>query len=101
MASLAWLKKKVTVTAIAFQEAPLEKYGLTVEQCSKEVFVVTKNKTYAGAGAIAYLLNLRGNTKTSLVIKISGPLGRSCYRWIAAHRNSVLVKIMTKILERS
>lgn len=100
VASLGWLKKKIKVNAIAFQEAPLEKYGLTSAQCSKEVFVVTKNETYSGAGAIAYLLNLRGNKKTSSILRISGPLGRSGYRWVAAHRNSVLVRIVTKILER-
>ena len=100
-ASLGWLQKKLQVKAIAFQEAPLEKYGLTFEQCSKEVFALSENKTYSGAGAVAYLLNLRGNTKTSMFIKSLGPIGRSGYRWIASHRNSILVRVMTKILERS
>jgi len=100
-ASVGWVQKKLQVKAIAFQEAPLEKYGLTSEQCSKSVFVLTENHTYSGAGAVAYLLNLRGNTKTSLFIKGSGPIGRSGYRWVAAHRNSILVRVMTKILERS
>lgn len=99
-ASLGWLQEKIQVRAIAFQDAPIEKYGLTTDQCLKEVFVVTRDKTYAGAGAIAHLLALRGNKKAAMFIKVSGPLGRMGYRWIAAHRNSLLVRIMTKILER-
>jgi predicted DCC family thiol-disulfide oxidoreductase YuxK len=101
IASLLWLQKKIQVSAIPFQGATPEKYGLSVEQCSKEVFVVTKGKTFAGAQAIAYLLKLRGNTMTSMVIRVSGPVGRSGYRWVAGHRNSLLVRIITKILERS
>lgn len=100
-ASVAWLQKKLQVNAIAFQEAPLENYGLTFEQCSKAVFVLTQKQVYSGAGAVAYLLNLRGNTKASLLIKRSGPIGSSGYRWVATHRNSILVRVMTKILERS
>jgi predicted DCC family thiol-disulfide oxidoreductase YuxK len=100
-ASVGWVQKKLQVNAIAFQEAPLEKYGLTSEQCSKSVFVLTENQTYLGAGAVAFLLNLRGNTKASMFIKGSGPIGRSGYRWVAAHRKSILVRAMTKILERS
>lgn len=100
-ASLGWLQKKLQVRAIAFQSASLETYGLTFEQCSKEVFVLTKNKTYSGAEALAFLLDCRGNKKSSLFIKRSGPVGRFGYRWVALHRNSVLVRAITKILERS
>ncbi|MSO33720.1 MAG: DUF393 domain-containing protein [Candidatus Nanopelagicaceae bacterium] len=99
-ASLNWLQKKLSVQAIAFQNAPLETLGLTSEQCSKEVFVLTESQTYSGAGAVSFLLNLRGNTKASLFIKRSGPVGRFGYRWVALHRNSVLVRAITKILER-
>ena len=101
LASLLWLQKKIQVNAIPFQDATPEKYGLSVEQCSKEVFVVAKGETCAGAQAIAYLLKLRGNSKTSMVIRASGPVGRSGYRWVAGHRNSLLVRVITKILERN
>ena len=99
-ASLTWLQEKLQVTSVAFQDADLATYGLTRSQCEKAVFVVADQKTYSGSAAIAFLLNLRGNTFISRQIERSGWLGGLGYRWLASHRNSLLVRIATRYLER-
>ena len=60
--------------------------------------MIAENATLGGAAAIAFLLKRRGNRIQSGLIKISGPLGRWGYRWIADHRNSWPVKSATKVL---
>jgi len=99
-ACLTWLQEKLQVTTVAFQEADLARYGLTRSQCEQAVFVITEQKTYSGSAAIALLLNLRGNTFISRQIKRSGWLGRLGYRWLASHRNSLLVRLVTRYLEK-
>jgi predicted DCC family thiol-disulfide oxidoreductase YuxK len=96
--SVTWIARKLTVTALPFQTSDLAPFHLTKEQCAKQVYVILQGVTYGGADAIAYLMKERGNRLLWLSIKISGPLGRASYRWIAAHRNSLPVKIATKIL---
>ncbi len=89
------------VTALPFQSTDLNSYGLTREQCSAEVFTLCDDTTYSGSSAIAFLLNKRGNTFLSWLIVRSGRAGRFGYRWVASHRNSLAVRIFTKILDRS
>lgn len=96
--SVKWIQQKATVTAIPFQKADLSQYQLTLDQCAKQVFVIAEGTTYAAADAIAYLLFIRGNTSASWFLGKSGIIGRASYRWIASHRDGVLVKIATKVL---
>jgi predicted DCC family thiol-disulfide oxidoreductase YuxK len=98
--SVTWIGRKLTVTALPFQTSDLAPFNLTKEQCAKQVYVVSQGVTYGGAAAIAFLLNRRGNRLLWVLIKISGPLGRAGYRWIATHRNSLPVKVATKILTK-
>jgi predicted DCC family thiol-disulfide oxidoreductase YuxK len=98
--SVTWIARKLTVTALPFQTSDLAPFNLTKEQCAKQVYVVSQGVTYGGAAAIAFLMKQRGNRLLWLSIKISGPLGRAGYRWIAAHRNSLPVKVATKILTK-
>lgn len=100
-ATMAWVAKKVVVKAIAYQRADLGLYGLTYEECSKAVHVVHSGKVYVGADAIAYLLGRRGNYILGFIVRASGPLGRLGYKWVAGHRNSWLIKLMTRVIERS
>jgi predicted DCC family thiol-disulfide oxidoreductase YuxK len=100
-ASLNWLQKRLQVKALAFQGADLETYGVSSAQCSKEVFAFCENQRFAGADAIAFLLERRGNKVAALLIKSSGSLGHFGYRWVASHRNSLLIRIATRILEKS
>ena len=97
--SINWLKKKIEITALDFHSADLSQFGLSLEQCSREVFVVTGDKTFSAAGAVAYLLKVRGNKVFSTLITLSGPIGRSGYRWVAGNRNSVPVKLLSRLLK--
>ena len=97
--SINWLKKKIEITALDFHSADLSQFGLSLEQCSREVFVVTGNQQLSGAGAVAYLLRVRGNRVLSAFITLSGPIGRSGYRWVAGNRNSVPVKLLSRLLK--
>lgn len=98
--SINWLKKKIEITALDFHSADLSPFDLSLEQCSREVFVVTGTKQLSGAGAVAYLLKLRGNRVLSALITLSGPIGRSSYRWVAGNRNSAPVKLLSHLLKR-
>ena len=100
-ASIDWIEQKLVVDSKPFQQADLGHYGLTVEQCSQSVHVVTDGNVLVGAGAIAYLLKKRGNRALSLSITISGAVGRWVYHWIATHRNSLLVKVAHRLLKQS
>ena len=96
--SVTWIHRKLQITALPFQTAELSSFNLTREQCAKQVYVISNGSTYGGAAAIAFLLKSRGNRFQSTMITISGPIGRSAYRWIASHRQSWPVKLATKVL---
>ena len=100
-ASIDWIEQKLVVDSKAFQQADLASYGLTSDQCSKSVQVVSEGRVLAGAAAIAYLMNNRGNRALSLVITTSGPFGRFGYKWVSLHRNSLVVKVVHRILNQS
>ena len=98
--SVAWIQRKLDITALQFQTSDLSSFSLTREQCAKQVYVIADGITFAGAAAIAFLLKRRGNKIQSGLITASGPIGRAGYRWIAGHRNSWPVKLATKVLTR-
>ena len=98
--SINWLHKKIEITALDFHSADLSPFGLSLEQCSRELFVITGNKTLSGSGAVAFLLKYRGNRVLSALITLSGPIGRSSYKWVAKNRNSVPVKLLSYLLKR-
>jgi predicted DCC family thiol-disulfide oxidoreductase YuxK len=95
--SVAWLERELTITALPFQSSNLNLYGLTTEQCSKEVFAISEGKTYSGAAAVVFLLKKRGNSLASTLLHFSGPVGKFGYRWVASHRSSLLVRILGRI----
>jgi predicted DCC family thiol-disulfide oxidoreductase YuxK len=99
-ASVNWIRLKLDIAAEPFQRANLERFGLTRDECAKEVVVHTSIATYRGAEAVAYLLRSRGNRLASFLITASGPLGRAGYNWVATHRNSAPIKLLTRFLER-
>ena len=98
--SIAWVAKKLEISAIDFHTADLSQYQLSTEQCAREVFVITERERFSGAQAVAFLLKCRGNKVMSALITLSGPLGRSVYRWVAGHRNTWPVKILSNFLKR-
>lgn len=97
--SISWVSKKLPINALDFHITDLTKFQLSLEQCSREVFVITPDNRYCGAQAAAYLLQLRGNRVLSALISISGPVGRAGYRWVAGNRNSWPVKILSHLLK--
>ncbi len=101
IASLNWLRLKADINAYPFQEADLTSYGLTRTECEKEVIAIINGTTYRGASAIAQLLALRGNGNLSHLITASGKLADTTYHWVATHRNSLVIKALTLILERA
>jgi len=100
-ASLAWVKEKVQIDSVPYQDADLAHFDLSRDQCEKSVFVITDGEQLSGAAAIGYLLRLRGHTFQAWLIQTSGPIGEFGYRWVASHRNSMIIRIATKCLERS
>ncbi len=100
-ASIDWIEQKLFVEAKAFQNADLDSYGLTFDQCSKSVYVVADDTVIVGAAAIAYLMKKRGNRALSVLITTSGVLGRWGYRWVSTHRNSFVVRLAHYLLNQS
>jgi predicted DCC family thiol-disulfide oxidoreductase YuxK len=97
--SIKWIQQRLDVDSKPFQKSDLAKYGLTYQQCSQSVQVVVNSTVLAGAPAIAFLLKKRGNRLLGLLITASGPIGRSGYKWIAAHRSSFVVSALHQILK--
>lgn len=98
--SINWLEKKLKFEAIGYQVALLEKFGLTLAQCEKQVYAIAGEKKYGGVAAVIFLLNARGNRLYAFLLKLSGPLGRFGYRWIAKNRQSVIVRALSKLIEK-
>jgi len=97
--AISWVIKKLAITALDFHTTDLAQFKLSADQCSREVFVITEGKRYSGAEAVAFLLKVRGNRVLSALITLSGPLGRFGYRWVAGHRNSWPVKVLSHLLK--
>ena len=93
-----WVEKKTVITALPFQSADLARYGLTYERCSKEVVVIINGKIFGGASAVAKLLRASGYKKIATLLTLSGALGRTGYSWVAAHRNSALIRLLYRVL---
>lgn len=98
--SIHWVGKKLDFDALDYHVADIEKFGLTLEQCSQEVIVIDQNQLYAGADAAAFLLAKRGNTNLARIVRSLGPISRFTYRWIAGHRRSIPVKFLSYLLRR-
>ena len=98
--SVYWVGKKLDFDAIDYHVADLSKFGLTLEQCAREVIVIDQYQQYAGADAAAFLLAKRGNTNLARTVRSLGPISRLSYRWIAGHRRSIPVKFLSYLLRR-
>ncbi len=93
-----WVQKKLTVNAIAYQVVDLNRYGLTAEECAKQVYVIKSNKKYGGIKAVTFLLRKRRGLILFFLLKLSGPLGDKGYRWVAQNRGSNLVNWLNKLV---
>jgi predicted DCC family thiol-disulfide oxidoreductase YuxK len=98
--SVNWVSKKLDIRSIAFQRADLAKYGLTLNECRQQVFVIDGDKKYGAIDAVIFLLKKRGNKLLSLSLKLLGPLSRWGYFWVASNRSSLIVRLIGRILAR-
>ena len=98
--SVNWVSKKLDIRSIAFQRADLVKYGLTLNECRQQVFVIDGDKKYGAIDAVIFLLKKRGNKLLSLSLKLLGPLSRWGYFWVATHRSSLIVRLIGRIISR-
>ena len=98
--SVNWISKKLDIRLLAFQSADLAKYGLTLKECSQQVFVIDGDKKYGAIDAVIFLLKKRGNKLLSKSLKLLGPLSRRGYFWVATHRSSLIVRLIGRILAR-
>jgi predicted DCC family thiol-disulfide oxidoreductase YuxK len=99
-ASLDWLQLKCQIKAHSFYEINPADFQLTLEECQRQVIAIQGDQIYKGADAVAVLLKFRGSSVMAALLKASGPLGRSGYRWVANHRNSIPVRLLTRLLGR-
>ena len=99
-ASINWLQSKCQITAHSFYEINPADFHLTLEECQRQVIAIKGDQIYKGADAVAVLLKHRGITVMAALLKASGPLGRAGYRWVANHRNSMTVRLLTRLLGR-
>jgi predicted DCC family thiol-disulfide oxidoreductase YuxK len=95
-----WVGKKLDIRSLAFQSADLAKYGLTLKECSQQVFVINGDKKYGAIDAVIFLLKKRGNKLLAKSLTLLGPLSRWGYFWVANHRSSLIVRLIGKILSR-
>ena len=95
-----WVSKKLDISSLAFQSTDLTKFGLTLEECRQQVFVIDDDKKYGAIDAVIFLLMKRGNTLLSNFLKLLGPLGRWGYFWVASNRQSLIVRLLGRILAR-
>lgn len=96
--SINWVSKKLAITALDFHTTDLARLNLSKEQCSKEVFVLHEQLRLSGAHAVAFLLKARGNKVLAATISGLGPLSRFGYKWIASHRNTWPVKLLSHLI---
>ncbi len=96
--SITWVKKRLSVEAISYQDGDLASFGLTTTQCAKSVYVIDGQSQYKGADAVALLLKKRGNKVLAKLLSASGPIGRWGYLWVASHRSSLLVRTLSRLI---
>ncbi|MDA3029814.1 MAG: DUF393 domain-containing protein [Actinomycetota bacterium] len=98
--SINWLEKKLSFNALSYQSAPLDQYGLSITECEKQVHAISDLRKYAGANAVIFLLNSRGNKVSAFLLKASGPIGALGYKLIASNRQSLFVRGLSRFIKR-
>ncbi len=95
-----WVKARSEINAVANQEINPAELGITREQCEKPVVVVS-DKTYFAAKAVAVLLDKSGNKALAKLLRLSGKLGEVGYKYVAEHRNGLLVAALHWVIKRT
>jgi predicted DCC family thiol-disulfide oxidoreductase YuxK len=95
---LTWTKRKLVLTAIPYQSADLYQYGITLEECAAQLYVINGTKKYGGIKAVIFLLRKRKNHISAFALKVSGALGDKGYKWVAANRSSAVVGVLNNLV---
>lgn len=98
--SVNWVVKKLSLTALPYQEAPLSTLNLSMAECERQVYVICDGKKFGGVSAVIFLLQRRGNKLSAHLLKLSGPLGAFGYKQIASNRNSIPVKLLSRFIAK-
>lgn len=95
-----WVKAQTDVVALANQGINPADYGVTREQCEKSVVVINDGQIYFGAAAVAVILKACGHWLGAWLLRASGGIGEAGYRYVASHRDGLLVKLLHRIIRR-
>ena len=95
-----WVKALAEINAIANQKINPAEFGITREQCEKSVVVVA-DKTYFAARAVAVILDKSGHKVLAKLLRLSGKLGEVGYKYVAEHRNGLLVAALHWVIKRT
>ena len=97
---VAWVKARAEIEALPNQSIDPSTYGVTREQCEKSVVVIT-DQIYFSTNAIAELLKLCGHPYLAKFLKLSGPIGEWGYKYVAKHRDGLLVRILHYLIKKT
>ena len=95
-----WVKARTEISAIPNQSIEPSEYGITRDDCEKSVVVITE-KTYFAAKAVAILLKQSGHKFLASALIYSGPVGELGYKYVANHRDGILVKILHWLIKKN
>jgi len=95
-----WVKARTEISAIPNQSIEPTEYGITRDDCEKSVVVITE-KTYFAAKAVAIILKQSGHKFLAAALIYSGPIGELSYKYVANHRDGILVKILHWLIKKS
>lgn len=91
-----WIVKhsRISIAAVPYQWARLEEFGLTSQQASAEVQLVSDGSIFAGHYCMAKLLKLQPNLLVRLIGKLMtapgiNSISELVYKWIAANRHKL------------
>lgn len=97
---VTWVKARAEIEALPNQSIDPSTYGVTREQCEKSVVVIT-DQIFFSAKAIAKLLKLCGYPFLAKLLKITGPVGEWGYKYVASHRDGLLVRILHYLIKKT
>lgn len=97
LACVNWVKSRYEIEALPNNSPRISNYGLTREIVDKSV-VVIDSEVLTAARAVAFLINRSGFKKSALFLKALGPIGEIGYKYVANHRNGLIVKIAHQLI---
>ena len=98
LSCVEWVKARTNINALPSQSINPADFGITKAQCEKSVVVIS-DQTYFEAAAVAHLLHKCGHKLLAKALAFSGPIGNFGYRYVAGHRNGLLVKILHQLIK--